>query len=181
MEWFVGGLVVVVLGLAAVAGSGRFGSMPPPVHDSPVIELPDGDLTGTDLRGVQFAVVPRGYSMAQVDDLLDRLAVQLGDQGAAAGGAPEADPVPAEQDGAAERDDAAETGRDGAAPEPAEVDAPVADAAPQGGWRGFSTLRAAAKSVASPSESAGSAIMEPDVSQQPREEGEHGSNEAPHG
>ena len=45
MEWFVGGLVVVVLGLAAVAGSGRFGSMPPPVHDSPVIELPDGDLT----------------------------------------------------------------------------------------------------------------------------------------
>ncbi len=183
MQWFLWGLAVVVVGLAALVAAGRFGGMPATaVHDSPIPEFPtDRDLDGADLRRVRFAIATRGYSMAQVDDLLDRLAVQLGDQGAAAGGAPEADPVPAEQDGAAERDDAAETGRDGAAPEPAEVDAPVADAAPQGGWRGFSTLRAAAKSVASPSESAGSAIMEPDVSQQPREEGEHGSNEAPHG
>ena len=57
MEWFVGGLVVVVLGLAAVAGSGRFGSMPPPVHDSPVIELPDTDLRVDYIRqreGLQY-------------------------------------------------------------------------------------------------------------------------------
>ena len=121
MEWFVGGLVVVVLGLAAVAGSGLFGSMPPPVHDSPVIELPDGDLTGTDLRGVQFAVVPRGYSITQVDDLLARLSRQL----------------------------------DGPPPE-AVGEAPHA---PLGT----------------------SAIMEPSEFSQSGREGEHGSNEAPHG
>lgn len=77
MEWFLWSLVIVILGLAAVAGSGRFGSLPDPVRDMPNPELPDGPLSADDLRGVQFAVVARGYSMTQVDALLDRLAVQL--------------------------------------------------------------------------------------------------------
>ncbi len=77
MQWLLWVAVVVVLGLAAVAGSGRFGSMPPPVRDAPAPTLPPGDLTGADLREVQFATVVRGYSMAQVDELLDRLAAQL--------------------------------------------------------------------------------------------------------
>lgn len=77
MEWLLWMVVVVVLGLAAVAGSGRFGSMPDPVYDAPVPQLPDRDLTGDDLRRLQFATVVRGYSMAQVDALLDRLAWQL--------------------------------------------------------------------------------------------------------
>lgn len=120
MEWFLWALAVLVLGIAAVAGSGRFGSMPAPVHDSPVVHLPDGDLTSADLRGVQFAVVARGYSMAQVDELLDRVATQL------------------------------EPGR------------PEAQAA-----------------VAPPF--AASAIMDPSEFSQSGREGEHGSNEAPHG
>ena len=37
-------------------------------------DLPPGELTADELRDVQFAVVPRGYSMAQVDALLERLA-----------------------------------------------------------------------------------------------------------
>ena len=78
MEWFLWSLVIVILGLAAVAGSGRFGSMPPVVHDVAAPELPEGALTGDDLRRVQFAVVTRGYSMTQVDAVLDRLAAQLG-------------------------------------------------------------------------------------------------------
>lgn len=87
MEWFLWSLVIVILGLAAVAGSGRFGSLPEPVRDVPSPELPDGPLTGDDLRAVQFAVVTRGYSMTQVDALLDRLAAQLdGDRGVPAGG-----------------------------------------------------------------------------------------------
>lgn len=77
MEWFLWVLVAVVLGVAAVIGSGRLGEMPPAVHDAPVPELPEGELTASDLANVQFAVVPRGYSMAQVDELLDRLAAQL--------------------------------------------------------------------------------------------------------
>ena len=77
MEWFIVACAVAVGGLAALAGSGRFGSMPDPVRDWPVVELPAGDLTGTEVRGVQFAVAARGYSPAQVDAVLARLADQL--------------------------------------------------------------------------------------------------------
>lgn len=77
MIWFLVALVVVVLAVAAVAGSGRLGEMPPPVHDAPVLDLPAGELTARDLREVQFALTTRGYSTAQVDELLGRLATQL--------------------------------------------------------------------------------------------------------
>ena len=77
MEWFLWALAVVVLGLAAVVGSGRFGSLPPAVRDAPRPHLPDRGLAGEDLRRVQFEVVTRGYSMAQVDEVLDLLALQL--------------------------------------------------------------------------------------------------------
>ena len=43
----------------------------------PVPDLPEGDLSADDLRSAHFAVVPRGYSMRQVDQLLDRMAAQL--------------------------------------------------------------------------------------------------------
>ncbi|WP_404855768.1 DivIVA domain-containing protein, partial [Escherichia coli] len=34
-------------------------------------------MSAESLRSVRFAVVPRGYSMSQVDQLLDRLASQM--------------------------------------------------------------------------------------------------------
>ena len=77
VEWFLWMLGVAILGLAAVASSGRLGELPPPVTSTPAPYVPQGDLTGDDLRAARFSVVPRGYSMAQVDDLLDRLARQL--------------------------------------------------------------------------------------------------------
>lgn len=122
MEWFLWALAVVVLGLAAVAGSGRFGAMPQPVHDAPVVHLPEGDLTGADLRAVQFAVATRGYSVSQVDELLARMASQLD----------RAHPVSPEE-------------------------------------------------AATPTTLGSSAIMDSIEFSQSRREGEHGSNETPHG
>ena len=83
MQWFLWGLAVVVVGLAALVAAGRFGGMPATaVHDSPIPEFPtDRDLDGADLRRVRFAIATRGYSMAQVDDLLDRLASELDRRG----------------------------------------------------------------------------------------------------
>ncbi len=77
MEWFLWAVAVAVLGLAAVAGTGRFGGMPDPVSDVPGPALPDGPLSGDDLRKVRFGVSMRGYSPGQVDAVLSRLADQL--------------------------------------------------------------------------------------------------------
>jgi DivIVA domain-containing protein len=80
MQWVLWMIAVAVLGLAAVAASGRLGELPGTVTDSPRPHVPTGVLSGDDLRGLRFAVVPRGYSMDQVDELLDRLARQLDQQ-----------------------------------------------------------------------------------------------------
>ena len=63
--------------LGALDRAGRLGELPGTVTDTPRPHLPTGVVTGDDLRGLRFAVVPRGYSMDQVDELLDRLARQL--------------------------------------------------------------------------------------------------------
>ncbi len=77
MEWALWMIAVAVLGLAAVASSGRLGEMPATVTDTPRPHVPSGQLGGDDLRALRFAVVTRGYSMQQVDELLDRVARQL--------------------------------------------------------------------------------------------------------
>ena len=78
MEWILAALAIAVVGLAAAASTGRFGEMPDVVDDrvQPAVTA-TGQFTGPDLRDVQFAVVPRGYSMEQVDALLQRLAAQI--------------------------------------------------------------------------------------------------------
>lgn len=77
MEWLVWMVAVAILGLAAVAASGRLGEFPATVTDTPQPHVPAGTLSGADLRALRFAVVPRGYSMQQVDELLDRISRQL--------------------------------------------------------------------------------------------------------
>jgi DivIVA domain-containing protein len=77
MEWALWVIAVAILGIAAVAASGRLGEMPATVTDTPRPHVPTGELTGDDLRGLRFGVVTRGYSMQQVDELLDQLARQL--------------------------------------------------------------------------------------------------------
>lgn len=92
MQWVLWMIAVAILGLAAVAASGRLGALPGTVTDTPRPHVPTGVLTGDDLRGLRFAVVPRGYSMDQVDELLDRLARQL-DAATAASVVPVREPV----------------------------------------------------------------------------------------
>jgi DivIVA domain-containing protein len=77
MEWVLWMIAVAILGLAAVAASGRLGEFPATVTDTPRPHLPSGPISGEGLRALRFAVVTRGYSMQQVDELLDRVAGQL--------------------------------------------------------------------------------------------------------
>lgn len=77
MTWFLYALVIVILGATAVVASGRWGALPELVDDRPSRPLPPGEIDADGLRQVQFSVVPRGYSMQQVDQMIDRLISQL--------------------------------------------------------------------------------------------------------
>lgn len=77
MEIFLWLLPVVLLGFAAVVADGRFGELGAVVRDSPPIPARTGVLTAAQVRDARFAVVLRGYSMQQVDDLLDQVAAEL--------------------------------------------------------------------------------------------------------
>ncbi|MGO1972362.1 MAG: DivIVA domain-containing protein [Propionibacteriaceae bacterium] len=81
MEWAIGVIVVVTLGVAALAASGGLGEMPAePVRDVYRPSLPEGRLRAEDLDRVRFGITLRGYSMAQVDDLVARLTRELAER-----------------------------------------------------------------------------------------------------
>ncbi|WP_072042060.1 DivIVA domain-containing protein [Nigerium massiliense] len=77
LEWVIYACAVLVLAIAALVAGGRFQGMPPVVTDVPAPAERTGPVTADELRGVRFGVVMRGYSPAQVDALLDRIANQL--------------------------------------------------------------------------------------------------------
>ncbi|WP_341729805.1 DivIVA domain-containing protein [Brooklawnia sp.] len=79
MGWFFAALMVVIVGFVFFVAAGRGGEMAPQIDDRPVPRLPDPDrpLTSSDLDQLSFAVVTRGYSMEQVDAVLDLLSTQL--------------------------------------------------------------------------------------------------------
>lgn len=79
MEWFIAVLVVAALGVAAVVAAGGLGQMnAEPIRDVYRQDLPtDRPLLAADIEAVQFAVTFRGYAMAQVDDILERLAREI--------------------------------------------------------------------------------------------------------
>jgi DivIVA domain-containing protein len=75
MMWFFAVLVVLALGAIAVVAAGRGTPMAPAYDDAPDALVPaEGPLTAADLRRVRFPIALRGYRMAEVDALLDRLA-----------------------------------------------------------------------------------------------------------
>lgn len=77
MQWAFAILAVAVLGVAAIAATGRLGFMPPVVDDTPAPYIPLGDIDSAALREVRFTVETRGYSMRQVDALLAQIARQM--------------------------------------------------------------------------------------------------------
>jgi DivIVA domain-containing protein len=78
MTWFFALVVVALLGATAVVAAGRGGSMTEVHDDRPDAFVPvDRPLVGADLRTVRFSTALRGYRMAEVDALLERLAQQL--------------------------------------------------------------------------------------------------------
>ena len=83
MEWFIAVVAIAALGVAAMAAAGGVGEMSrEPVYDVYRQQLPEGPLDAEDIRGARFGLALRGYAMAQVDDLLDRLATEVAERDA---------------------------------------------------------------------------------------------------
>lgn len=76
MGWvFVAILITIIVG-TFIIGTGRGGQQAPAVEDRPVPQVPDAEELGPEnLAGLKFAVVARGYSMPQVDELLERITI----------------------------------------------------------------------------------------------------------
>ena len=75
MMWLFAILIVLALGAVAVVAAGRGTPMSPAYDDAPDSLVPrDGPVTAEDLRRIRFPLAFRGYRMAEVDALLERLA-----------------------------------------------------------------------------------------------------------
>ena len=75
MMWFFAILIVLALGAVAVVASGRGQPMSQAYDDAPDSLVPsEGPVTADDLRRIRFPLAFRGYRMAEVDALLERLA-----------------------------------------------------------------------------------------------------------
>lgn len=77
MAWLFATLLVLALGVVALVAAGRMGTLPPAERDRVPVDLPPGPLGPEHLRTVRFPLALRGYRMADVDALLDRIATQL--------------------------------------------------------------------------------------------------------
>lgn len=70
MVWLIVVSAMVVLGLAAAAGSGRFGEMPEPVHDRPKPSIPFGPFGVGYLVQLRLPHAVTGYDPGQVHQFL---------------------------------------------------------------------------------------------------------------
>ncbi len=80
-------LLVVVVAWVAAAVIGRLpageGALAPELPADAAVHLPDGPLHAEDVRGLRLPVALRGYRMAEVDDALRRMALELQERDAA--------------------------------------------------------------------------------------------------
>ena len=105
MMWVFAVLVVLAMGGVAMVAAGRGAPLEPAYDDAPHALVPAGrPLRGDDLRRLRLPVALRGYRMAEVDALLDRLARELDEAGTDAVDARPAVVEEARQEGAARAD-----------------------------------------------------------------------------
>ena len=113
MEWFIALVAVIVIGVAAVASSGRLGEFTAAPTDRPEPQWPQGPLSSTDIDELGFAVVPRGYAMDQVDEFCERVKARLeeleGAAGYSVGSGSDYDPYAEPRDDDYDSDDAFDT------------------------------------------------------------------------
>lgn len=79
MVWMIVASALVVLGLAAMAGTGRFGEMPGPVNDRPRPVLPEVPYGPEYLARLRLPRTTTGYDPGQVDEYLRRALTELPD------------------------------------------------------------------------------------------------------
>lgn len=78
MFWLILVVMVLVVGAAALVALGGGGSLPEAEQDRLAARLPlDRPLTRADIDVLRFPMAVRGYRMDEVDDVLDRLGVEL--------------------------------------------------------------------------------------------------------
>ena len=74
---------IAVITVVALLAVGRLGELPEIEPDRAPVALPDDrPLQRADVDSVRFAVGVRGYRMDEVDDVLDRLAVEVAERDA---------------------------------------------------------------------------------------------------
>ncbi len=90
-------VILAVIGVVAAVVAGLIsGGLAPGTSSIPEFELPNRSLTALDLQQVKFTQGLRGYRMAEVDLLLDRLQAELADREPGAELAPLPATAPAE-------------------------------------------------------------------------------------
>lgn len=74
---------IAVITVVALLAVGRLGELPETEPDRAPVALPeDRPLQPEDVDSVRFAVGVRGYRMDEVDDVLDRLSVEVAERDA---------------------------------------------------------------------------------------------------
>ena len=72
--------VAAVLFLAAVLSTREGPVLADAPPDAADVVLPEGPVRAEDIAAVRFSLAPRGYKMAEVDLVLERLAAELADR-----------------------------------------------------------------------------------------------------
>ncbi|MGN6721056.1 MAG: DivIVA domain-containing protein [Marmoricola sp.] len=73
----IGVTLVILAGGVVVAAAGRGEGLAPREVDDPPIRLPEEGISGDDVRDVRFSTAMRGYRVAEVDEVLQRLAEEI--------------------------------------------------------------------------------------------------------
>ncbi len=83
MMWVFAVLIVLAMAAIAMLAAGRGEPMAPAYDDRPDARVPDDrPLSAQDVRTVRFPLAFRGYRMAEVDALLERVAAEMEERAA---------------------------------------------------------------------------------------------------